>query len=119
MGGILTNGTPERFQQVCGDNFIAGLKTGGEFFAIYQITSTKVSERESISVQVQAAYGAGNPLASAEVDTAIKTATASSKDHLAVTVHVFRQGTVSKTDLTLSDILTTASSFPIEVAAGH
>ena len=112
---LLVNNNPDRFRQRFGDTFIAGLKKGGEYFAIYQITGSDESERESVAVSVHAAYDAG-PLASAHVNTDIHTATSQSKSHLEVHVHVFRQGTIATADLNLDDIMKTAKEFPIGVS---
>jgi len=112
---LLVNNNPDRFRQRFGDTFISGVKKGGEYFAIYQITGSDQSERESMAVSVQAAYNAG-PLASAHLSTDIQTATSSSSSHLEVHVHVFRQGTVGTADLNLEDIMKTAKEFPIGVS---
>jgi len=56
-----------------GDAFISGVFTGGEYFAIYQITGSDQKEKESVAVDVHAAFN--GVLASAELNTKIKTAT--------------------------------------------
>ncbi|MEV6521759.1 PASTA domain-containing protein [Longispora sp. NPDC051575] len=111
---LVVNGDPERFRHRFGDTFISGIRTGGEYFAIYQLTSTSQSERETLAVQVHAAFNGG--LTSAELNTAINTATERSQSHLAVQVHVFRQGTVSHADLGIDDIMRTAKTFPVDVS---
>lgn len=70
---LLVNNNPDRFRQRFGDTFIAGLRKGGEYFAIYQITGSDDTEKESVSVKVHAAFNGG--LSSAELNTAINTAT--------------------------------------------
>jgi len=112
---LLVNNNPPRFRQRFGDTFIAGVVKGGEYFAIYQITGSDQSEKESVAVNVQAAYDAG-PLASAHLNTDIHTATSTSKSHLEVHVHVFRQGTIGTADLNLEDIIKTAHEFPVGVS---
>jgi len=112
---LLVNNNPDRFRQRFGDTFIAGVKKGGEYFAIYQITGSDQSERESVAVSVHAAYDAG-PLQSAHLNTDIHTATSKSKSHLEVHVHVFRQGTIGTADLNLEDIMKTAKEFPVGVS---
>jgi hypothetical protein len=107
---LLANNYPERFRQRFGDEYIAGVKTGGEYFAIYQLTSTSQEERESLSVDVHAAFNAG--LSSAELNVKINNATAHTQSHLQVQIHVFRQGTISQADLNLEDIMKTARDFP-------
>jgi hypothetical protein len=114
---LVVAGNSARFRERFGDTFIAGVRSGGEYFAIYQLTSTSESERESLAVQVNAAFS--GVVASAELSTAINSATARSASHLQVQVHVFRQGTISEADLNLEDIMTTAKTFPIDVSAGN
>lgn len=59
---LLQNQKPERFRERFGDVFVAGIHTGGEYFAIYQITGMDESEKESLSNTVTASFttvGAG------------------------------------------------------------
>ena len=111
---LLINNNPDRFRQRFGDTFIAGLRKGGEYFAIYQITGSDSTEKESIAVKVHAAFNGG--LTSAELNTSINTASSDSKSHLEIHVHVFRQGAISTADLNLEDIMKTARAFPTSVA---
>src|SRR5271157_5395224 len=111
---LLTTDNSTRFRQRFGDAFIAGVRKGGEFFAIYQISSSDESERESVGVKVHAAFNGG--LTSAELNTSINTSTARSESHLEVHVHVFRQGAIGIADLNLEDIMSTAKSFPVDVS---
>jgi len=111
---LLLNANPERFRQRFGDTFIAGVKKGGEYFAIYQISGSNEQEKEHIAVKVQAAFN--GILASAELNTAINTAKAESRSHLDVRVLVFRQGTIGTADLNLEDIIKTAKEFPVGVS---
>ncbi|HME09427.1 MAG TPA: hypothetical protein VKG25_20375 [Bryobacteraceae bacterium] len=110
---IVTN-NKTRFRDRFGDAFITGVKKGGEYFAIYQMTGTDQSERESVAVKVHAAFNSG--LTSAELNTSINTATARSESHLEVRVHVFRQGSIGTADLNLEDIMHTAKTFPVDVS---
>jgi hypothetical protein len=111
---LLVNNNPDRFRQRFGDTFIAGVLKGGEYFAIYQITGSDQSEKESMAVNVHAAFN--GVLASAELNTSINTAKSESKSHLEVKVHVFRQGTISTADVNLEDIIRTAKEFPVGVS---
>jgi len=112
---LLVNNNPDRFRQRFGDSFISGVRKGGEFFAIYQITGSDESEKESVAVKVRAAYG-GGPLASAHLNTDINTDMSKSTSHLTVSCHVFRQGTIGIVDLNLEDIMVTAKQFSIGVS---
>jgi hypothetical protein len=111
---LLTNNNAERFRQRFGDCFISGLKKGGEYFAIYQISGSDSDERDSLSVDIDAAFN--GLVTSAELKTSIQSKTQNSKHHLEVRVHVFRQGAIQEADLNVEDILKTARSFPVSVA---
>ncbi len=111
---LLVNNNPQRFRERFGDSFILGIKKGGEFFAIYQITGSSQEEKENVAEAVQ--LGFGTPGAGASLTTTIKSETDRSSSHLAVNVHVFRQGTISMADLNLDDIMKTARQFPLDVA---
>lgn len=90
------------------------MKKGGEYFAIFQISSTSATEKESVANQVHAAYNGG--LTTAELNTSVKTSQEHSTSHLETSIHVFRQGTISTSDMTLEDIVKTAKEFPIGVS---
>jgi hypothetical protein len=111
---LVVNNNPLRFRERFGDCFIDGVKTGGEYFAIYQIKGSDAMERESIAVKVHAAFK--GIIASAELNAQITSATEHSKSHLDVRCHVFRQGTVGEADLNVEDIMATARKFPVEVS---
>jgi hypothetical protein len=87
---LIVDQHPDRFRERFGDCFIADIKNGGEYFAIYQLTSTDSAERESLALDVQASFRAG--LGSAHLNTEITTATSSSRSHLEVHVHEYREG---------------------------
>ena len=111
---LLVNNNPDRFRQRFGDTFIAGVKKGGEYFAIFQISGTSTTEKESVANQVHLAYNGG--LTTAELNTSVKTTTDHSTSHLETSIHVFRQGTISTSDISLEDIVKTAKEFPIGVS---
>ena len=80
----------DRFRERFGDVFVAGLHTGGEYFAVFQITGTDESEKERLAVQVNAAFttiGAG-----ASVSASINSAKESSHTHLDLKVFTFQNG---------------------------
>jgi hypothetical protein len=113
---LLAVNNQERFRERFGDSFISGIIQGGEYFAIYQITGSDQSERESVGVKVSAAFKAPLSPASASLDVDIQTAMTSSKSHLKVQCFVFRQGAISTVDQNFLDIIKTARDFPISVA---
>jgi hypothetical protein len=111
---LLVNNNPDRFRQRFGDTFIAGVLKGGEYFAIYQISGSDQTEKESVASNVQAAFN--GVLASADLNILINTAKSQTKSHLEVIVHVFREGTIRTADLNIEDIIKTAKDFPVEVS---
>ncbi|MBB5960484.1 hypothetical protein FHS29_007108 [Saccharothrix tamanrassetensis] len=114
---LLINNNSTRFRARFGDCYIHGLKKGGEFFAIYQMTSTSKSERQSLAVEVNAAFD--GVVTSAELAAKVRTAKSQSASHLEVGVHVFRQGAISGADLDRDDIMKTAKGFPLAVAGAN
>jgi hypothetical protein len=87
---LLQNQKPDRFRERFGDVFVAGIHTGGEYFAIFQITGTDESEKESLSTMVSASFstiGAGGDL-----NVAINKAKQSSHSHLDMKVFTFQNG---------------------------
>jgi hypothetical protein len=108
---LLTTNNTQRFRERFGDCFISGLLKGGEYFAIYQLTSTGEHEKELLAIDVHAAYNGG--LASAGLNVHINNATESSRSHLDVQVHVWRQGAITTADLNVEDIIATAKQFPV------
>jgi hypothetical protein len=77
---LLINNNPDRFRQRFGDTFITGIKKGGEYFAIFQVTGSDEREKETVAEAVQAAFG--TPGAGASLSTTIKTETERSNSHL-------------------------------------
>jgi hypothetical protein len=111
---LLTNNNPDRFRQRFGDSFISGVLTGGEYFAIYQVTSSDQKEKEGMASKINTAFK--SPIAAANLGVEIKNETEKSKFHLEVICRVFRQGTISTTDLNAEDIMKSAKNFPVGVS---
>ncbi len=85
---LLQNGKTDRFRQRFGDVFVAGVHTGGEYFAIFQITGTEDTEKESLSNTVTASYttlGAG-----VDLSNTVTKAKESSHTHLDMKTLSFR-----------------------------
>jgi hypothetical protein len=110
---LILNANSERFRQRFGDYFISGIKTGGQYYGIYQIISTSESDRENIKVAVRAAYKTIG--ASAQLDAAVQTATSHSKNHTEVNIHVFREGSLKAISIEPAQIIEDARNFPDEV----
>ena len=87
---LLQNQKSDRFRQRFGDVFVAGIHTGGEYFAIFQITGTDESEKESLSTTVSASFSTIG--ASADLNVAINKAKQSSHSHLDMRVFTFQNG---------------------------
>jgi hypothetical protein len=87
---LLRNSQQDRFRERFGDVFITGVGTGGEYFAMYEISGTDESEKESVEVQVNASYN--GLLASADLGVSVKNMTESSKSHLQVHASIFQLG---------------------------
>lgn len=106
---------PDRFRERFGDVFIAGLNTGGEYFALIEISGTNEKEKEALSVQVNAAYQ--GVVMAAELGVTIRKMCESSHDHLEV--HVFSYqlgGKDTSLDVTPEQIMAKAHSFSESVS---
>ncbi len=114
---LLKNNNTERFRERFGDCFISGLRTGGEYFAIYQLTSTSESKRESLAVDVQAHYN--GIIASADLRVKIATARSETSGRVDTRVFVYREGSIRTADITAEDIMETARQFPVEIGEGE
>jgi hypothetical protein len=106
-----------RFRDRFGDRFILGIKTGGEYFAIYKVESLDVSERTSVAAEIHARAGAP-PVAGGSLDADISSKVSSSKSKLDVSVYVYQSGgRDNKTETTLDAIMQKAHVFPTLVGA--
>lgn len=113
---LRTNNTV-RFRERFGDCFISGMRTGGEYFAIYQLTSTSQTKKESLAIEVQACYQ--GLVASADLQVKIQQARESTTDHVETQVYVYREGTIHTADITAEDIIETARQFPVKIGHGE
>ena len=116
-GSLLTVGNTDAFRRRFGDCFISGRQLGGEYYAIYQFTSTSEAKKASLSAQVNAAWTSG--LASAELHASIQHEQTSEHERVETHIYTYRDGTVREADIALGDILETARAFPVEVANGE
>jgi hypothetical protein len=111
---LLKNRQPDRFRERFGDVFVSGVSTGGEYFAVYQISGTDESEKEAIATAIHGAYQGG--LTSAELGATIQSKKESSHSHLEVSVFNFQLGgSDPSTDLTPEQIMTKARGFALSV----
>ena len=107
---LLTVGNTDAFRRRFGDCFISGRQLGGEYYAIYQFTSTSEAKKASLSAQVNAAWTSG--LASAELHASIQHEQTSEHERVETHIYTYRDGTVREADIALGDILETARSVP-------
>lgn len=115
---LLQNGKPDRFRERFGDVFVAGIHTGGEYFAIFQITGTDESEKESLAAAVSASFSTIG--ANADLNVAINKAKESSHSHLDLRVFTFQNGGADTTqDQDPSQIMAKGHSFAPSLAGAN
>jgi hypothetical protein len=101
-----------RFRDRFGDRFILGIKTGGEYFAIYKVESLDTTERTSIAAEIHARAGAP-VVAGGTLDADISSKIAASRSKLDVSVYVYQAGgSNTGTETTLDAIMQKARVFP-------
>src|SRR5260221_2706266 len=107
---LLRNQNLDRFRERFGDVFIVGIGTGGEYFAVYEISGTDENEKESLAVDVNASFT--GVLASADLGVHVKNATESSTNHLQVHASIFQLGgSDTKSDESPEGIMEKARNF--------
>ena len=111
---LLRAGNTTRFRERFGNRYISGLKTGGEYYAVYRVQSFDQEERGSISAKIAASFH--NPLLSASLNTEIESSKSASLNSLDVSVFVFSAGGVSTTETALGEMIEKAHRFPSLVA---
>ena len=106
-----------RFRQRYGNRYVSGLKTGGEYYAVYRVQSFDESERQSIASQISASFS--NPLLSASLNVDIAASKQKSLNELNVSVFVYQGGGISNTETDLSQMIEKAHAFPMLVSGGN
>lgn len=107
---LLQNNKPDRFRERFGDVFVAGIHTGGEYFAIFQITGTDETEKESLATMVSASFSTIG--ASANLGVNIENAKQQSRSHLDMRVFTFQNGgSDTSQDQDPGQIMTKAHNF--------
>jgi hypothetical protein len=116
---LLRTRNPRRFRDRFGDRFILGIKTGGEYFAVYKVQSFDEEERTTVAAQVHARFGAP-PVAGGSLDAEVSDAISKSKHKLDVSVYVYQAGGGNiNTETTLDAIMQKARVFPTLVGAAQ
>jgi len=111
---LLRAGNTTRFRERFGNRYISGLKTGGEYYAVYRVQSFDQQERSNIAAKISASFH--NPLLSSSLNTEIESSKSTSLNNLNVSVFVFSAGGVSTTETALAEMIEKAHSFPALVA---
>jgi len=111
---LLTTNDMPRFRQRFGNRYISGLKTGGEYYAVYRVQSFDAEERVSISAKIAASFH--NPVLSASLNADIESSKATSQNELDVNVFVYEAGGITTTETDLAQMIDKAHAFPTLVA---
>jgi hypothetical protein len=111
---LLTVPDVKRFRERFGNRYISGLKTGGEYYAVYRVQSFDKDERTSVAAQISASFH--NPVLSATLNADIESSKSNSTNELDVNVFVYSAGGVSETETELSEMIEKAHTFPTLVA---
>lgn len=106
-----------RFRERFGNRYISGLKTGGEYYAVYRVQSFDEAERTSVAAQISASFH--NPVLSASLNIDIANSKSSSVNELDVNVFVYSAGGVSSTETALAEMIQKAHVFPALVAGNN
>jgi hypothetical protein len=111
---LLRAGNTTRFRERFGNRYISGLKTGGEYYAVYRVQSFDQEERGSIAAKISASFY--NPQLSGSLNTEIESSKSSSLNSLDVSAFVYSAGAVSTTETALAEMIEKAHHFPSLVA---
>jgi hypothetical protein len=115
---LLQNGKPDRFRQRFGDVYVAGIHTGGEYFAVYQITGTSETDKESLAIAVTACFN--GLIASADLSVQVNKAKESTNSHLDMRVFTFQNGGADTTaDQDPGQIMAKAHNFAPSLAGAN
>lgn len=107
---MLAAGTVDRFRARFGNRYVSGLKTGGEYYAVYRVQSFDEAERTSVGAQISASFH--NPVLSASLNADIETSKSKSTNELDVNVFVYSAGGISNTETALAEMIDKAHVFP-------
>lgn len=110
---LLATGKESEFRRRCGDEFLVGITTGGEFIGMIEIESQDETDKKNISAKARASGLTWK--ASAEFDRAVENITAQRNTK----VTLFRKGgTQASIPIELGDMIGQARDFPRLVAGG-
>jgi hypothetical protein len=114
---LLTNGKVDQFIEDYGDTFINGIQTGGETFAIFEITTSSSTERDSIHADLTAKgdFGIGKASVSAQFGQTAEAATAGR----VVNFHTKSFGGNAITFTSFDDIVKQLNAYPTSVSGAQ
>jgi len=110
---LLTAVNLDGFKTAFGDSFVRGIKSGGEFFAVFRLTSLKQQTQQqlasTLTAEINGLIGAGS------FSGAFNTAQQSENDRAEVEISFYQaagSGITSSITLDVNDILTRLKNFP-------
>lgn len=107
---LLARGQNEEFRQRCGDEFIVGVTTGGEFNAVIEVKTQSEEEKRQVSAKVRASgatYQVGADFAQAVNKL-------SEKNELSIFL-LQRGGNETRVPITIDEMINRAVNFPSSV----
>jgi hypothetical protein len=107
---LLRTNDMSRFRERFGNRYVSGVKTGGEYYAVFRIQSFDENERTDIAAKISASFH--NPVMSASLNVDISSSKETSRNDLNVNVFVYQGGGMSTTETELSQMIEKAHSFP-------
>lgn len=112
---LLRNNKAPRFRERFGDAYIHGMKKGGEYFGLFQISGTDETEKHKATNTINAGFN--GLITSAELATQLNEMRTKSKHHLQVTAYTFqRGGSDTSQDQTIEQMMNKARNFAPSVA---
>jgi hypothetical protein len=107
---LLATGKPNEFRKMCGDEFVVGVTTGGEFIGMIKIESTSEQRKREITAKARASGLTWK--ASAEFEHAVS----SMAEHYNMSAVVFQKGGQTSIPVEPAEMIQRAKEFPTLVA---
>jgi hypothetical protein len=114
---VLATGQTDRFRERFGNRYISGLKSGGEYYAVYRVQSFDEQERTNVAAQISASFH--NPALLASLNAAVEKSKSTSRNELNVNVFVYSAGGISETETALAQMIEKAHKFPTLVSGNQ
>lgn len=113
---LLKSKGSEAFRKRCGDEFIAGLSTGGEFFGIFEIKTEDQTNKQTIEASVRASGALGAWKVGADFKNAIEKVSRTNQIRAVV---LQRGGQNTTLPITVDEMINRAINFPANVAGNQ